>query len=109
MTINLWVYRHTSGKTHVTSERWACLMEGGWTEEETMKPDWKDIREEYNWLAMDGDGYWFSWVDRPTWKEESKVWIGEDDFSPCQCEAGPDCSGIDWDFAYDTLEARPTS
>ena len=74
-----------------------------------MKPDWDTAPEWAMYIAMDGDGMWHWWKERPAWDEASEQW--EVDLMPSQCyelaSDAPDESGIDWDHAFDTLEQRP--
>jgi len=77
-----------------------------------MKPSWDDAPSWAQWLAMDGDGWWGWYEVEPVWDEGEGQWIidlAEDDDEPEyeSVSGGPDESGIDWDFAYSTLEHRP--
>jgi len=75
-----------------------------------MKPDWKDAPQWADWLAMDGDGIWVWFEYKPEWSDKTSEWLlagDADDDSKYKSASGPDCDGIDWDFAYDTLEERP--
>lgn len=76
-----------------------------------MKPDWKDAPEWAQWLAMDGDGYWCWFQSRPYYDSDLAQWIYSDEDSGRSkaqyADVGADHSGIDWDFAYSTLEPRP--
>ena len=77
-----------------------------------MKPDWKNAPKWARWLALDGDGYWCWFEHKPEWDESENMWMLADEtpedskFQPMYGNV-PDESGIDWDFAYDTLEKRP--
>jgi hypothetical protein len=79
--------------------------------ETVMKPEWKDAPEWANWLAMDGDGIWVWFQDRPEWEPSANAWWlsadSDDDSAYTNATFEPDESGIDWDFAYDTLEQKP--
>jgi hypothetical protein len=75
-----------------------------------MKPDWKNAPLWADWLAMDGDGIWVWFQDKPEWEAAFHEWqlsADADDDSAYEEASTPDCDGIDWDFAYDTLEERP--
>lgn len=75
-----------------------------------MKPDWKDAPKWAQWLAMDGDGWWNWFEDQPLWEPAPwSEWVHSEDGHVRHLIAGdsPDESGIDWDFAYSTLEPRP--
>lgn len=79
-----------------------------------MKPDWKDAPEWAQWLSMDGDGLWSWWEILPTWDHGENDWFVDIDTVPegsnglaLYATDTPDESGIDWDHAFDTLEARP--
>lgn len=77
-----------------------------------MKPSWDDAPEWAQWLSMDGDGLWSWWEIKPEWDEEANEWLtihlAGAQHSEAEYATGiPDESGIDWDFAFDTLEARP--
>lgn len=77
-----------------------------------MKPDWKDAPEWAAYLSMDGDGRWTWWQVEPEWDEAEKDWFLDiekpDGTGLAEYVTGlPDESGIDWDFAFDTLEKRP--
>jgi len=72
-----------------------------------MKPSWEDAPKWAEWLAMDGDGWWAWHENRPNWVEEDDEWIAPDGDVLIAGDT-PDHSGIDWDFAYSTLEERPT-
>lgn len=76
-----------------------------------MKPNWKDAPVWANWLAMDGNGLWCWFELKPEFDEKDDVWCLS---SEIECDSEyeyasgyPDESGIDWDHAFDTLEARP--
>lgn len=75
-----------------------------------MKPKWKDAPEWAEYLCMDGDGMW-SWFEaEPIWYGDQWIRCKEDEDSLTYWEYANDCpdeSGIDWDFAFDTLEKRP--
>lgn len=73
-----------------------------------MKPSWDDAPEWAQWLAMDGDGLWYWFEDRPYFDggavgEWMLGWPSKYE----RCSDSPDESGIDWDHAFDTLERRP--
>lgn len=82
-----------------------------------MKPDWKDAPEWSNWLAMDPNGLWCWYEYEPEWESPideipgSGEWCLTDETLDggrwLRSPDGPDCDGIDWDLAYDTLEKRP--
>lgn len=78
-----------------------------------MKPSWDDAPEWANWLAMDGDGLWSWWEIKPEWDEDEKDWFISIDAPGAESAESeyamhfPDESGIDWDYAFDTLEERP--
>jgi hypothetical protein len=77
-----------------------------------MKPDWKDAPEWANWLAMDGDGYWYWYQGEPTWSEKDGGWMlfgVASTLAYGEVSDAPDESGIDWDFAFDTKEGRPNA
>ena len=42
-----------------------------------MKPDWKDAPEWANWLAMDIDGGWYWYEDRPSRGREAWYALGK--------------------------------
>lgn len=74
-----------------------------------MKPSWNEAPKKANWLCMDGDGYWLWFKDKPIiedgeWFTEPRCIAGKDWWPATEY---PDESGIDWDFAFDTLEQRP--
>ena len=75
-----------------------------------MKPDWKDAPEWANYLAMDGDGFWCFYQFAPEWDADENAWLIIEGPSDDEClykyADGPDCDGIDWDNAFDTLEPR---
>ena len=74
------------------------------------KPSWDEAPEWAKYLAMDGDGFWSFYEDRPEWAEEANEWwLGFDstDDSRWAQYGACDESGIDWDHAFDTLERRP--
>lgn len=69
------------------------------------KPSWEDAPSWAGWLAMDGDGWWMWHESEPKWDEDECEWD-----SPFDVEIASevvDSSGIDWDFAYSTMEKRP--
>lgn len=74
-----------------------------------MKPSWDDAPEWAQWLAMDGDGRWVWYETEPFFNQSDDTW--EQPFNSenaAEYVTGiPDCDGIDWDQAFDTLEARP--
>jgi hypothetical protein len=71
-----------------------------------MKPDWNDAPRWAGFLAMDADGTWWWHQEQPRFaRDDSGMWVSDGKF---KCISGPDTSGdYDWDFAYDTCEARP--
>ena len=62
-----------------------------------MKPDWKDAPEWANYLAMDEDGQWFWYENRP--KLDSLEWLDCTRFQPASG------TGTSW---KDSLEKRPS-
>jgi hypothetical protein len=38
------------------------------------KPDWKDAPEWARWLAMDGDGSWWWYEQKPRWIKLTSQW-----------------------------------
>lgn len=70
-----------------------------------MKPEWSDSPNWAGWLAMDGDGWWVWHECEPEWDLKSRGWDSAFDIEVASNT--PDCSGIDWDRAKYTLEARP--
>lgn len=42
-----------------------------------MKPDWKDAPDWANYLAMDDDGIWVWYDERPRFATESGRWVSE--------------------------------
>ena len=70
------------------------------------KPDWKDAPEFAKWLAMDENGDWAWYEDKPWADEETESWVW-----PCPISG-------DWMLAgfcestteswRETLEARPS-
>lgn len=75
-----------------------------------MKPDWKTLPSWATWLAMDGDGYWCWFEHKPEFDQTENQWMLAED-TPVDSRYNnakePDEDGIDWDFAFDTLEVRP--
>lgn len=73
------------------------------------KPSWDNAPEWANWLAMDGDGWWFWYALEPSYDHDDDVWFcdDDDDQEPEIAADFPDESGIDWDYAHITLEQRP--
>lgn len=77
------------------------------------KPNWKDAPAWAQWLSMDGDGLWSWWEIKPEWDDEAKDWFisidapGAESAEAEYATGIPDESGIDWGFAFDTLEGRP--
>lgn len=74
-----------------------------------MKPSWDDAPEWANWLAMDGDGRWVWYDNKPFFDEAYDSWQQTfDEENNAEYETGiPDYDGPDWDQAFDTLERRP--
>ena len=71
-----------------------------------MKPDWKDAPEWAKWLARDNDGWWNWYSGEPEF--EGDIWALGNEADLFEIAADePDESGIDWDFACNTLEPRP--
>lgn len=42
-----------------------------------MKPSWDDAPEWANWLAVDGDGCWYWYEEKPVWEDHSESWREE--------------------------------
>lgn len=65
-----------------------------------MKPDWKDAPEWAQWVAMDADGDWWWYENKPEFDGESDRWVlPENDFGrSIQCEKKE---------SEDSLERRP--
>jgi hypothetical protein len=78
-----------------------------------IKPSWDEAPDFAQFLAMDGDGIWVWFQDKPEWGPSANAWLlgaesdGDSAYENATFE--PDESGIDCDFAYDTLEERPCS
>lgn len=76
------------------------------------KPQWDEAPEFAMFLAMDGDGLWYWFSHRPFFDDELNGWAMDenapDDAAYDLASEQQDESGIDWDFAYATLEERPT-
>ena len=47
------------------------------------KPDWADVPERFNWLAMDSDGDWSAYVDRPVIDDTGRYWNAPRLFKDC--------------------------
>lgn len=62
-----------------------------------MKPDWKDAPEWARWLAMDADGDWFWFEDRPSCNR--KAWLSTS--QRCALAGGAN------DYFRLSLEERP--
>lgn len=60
-----------------------------------MKPDWKDAPEWAQWLAMDSDGSWWWFADKPE-KYNDFDWRSDARFQKA--------SVLGWDYS---LESRP--
>lgn len=75
-----------------------------------MKPDWKYAPDWAQWLAMDGDGMWSWFSEKPEWDFCQNDWfIPFPDFPDGEAEYAcdvPDCDGVDWGHAWDTREQR---
>lgn len=72
------------------------------------KPSWDDAPKWASYLAMDGDGLWVWYQTKPDWCEEINEWEELScGYRAEYVDGTPDCDGIDWDQAFDTLEARP--
>lgn len=63
-----------------------------------MKPDWKDAPEWANYLAMDGNGRWWWYLEQPIWHEGRGRWIYGENVAPASGYAKP---------PSETLELRP--
>lgn len=77
-----------------------------------MKPNWKDLPAWANFLALDGDGYWCWFEHEPEFSFKDNAWFcgeGIPSDSRYNTSDSTDESGIDWDFAFDSLEERPTN
>lgn len=74
-----------------------------------MKPSWDDAPDWASWLAMDEDGIWHWYATEPEFEQADGCWYEIESDEDCMQIASdtPDESGIDWDYAFDTLEERP--
>lgn len=73
-----------------------------------MKPDWDRAPEGFDWLAMDGDGYWYWWFEKPEWDEKRKHWFRENDVDVVFATEKDVFSDSAYEpVASETLEHRP--
>lgn len=70
------------------------------------KPDWKDAPEGFEFLAQDGDGEWFWWIEKPYPDYKCGYWMSDFKTNDCR-QASPDCLNLNIEGWHETLEHRP--